>query len=71
MVWWVGTIRVIACLSVYNEEVLLPDCLRSLEGRVDMTLVIDGAYKGFDGDNTHSTDGTLRISKISKRRECP
>jgi len=53
--------RIIAILSVYNEEELLPECLKSLEGKVDYTIIIDGAYIGFDGDNTHSTDKTVEI----------
>jgi len=53
--------RIIACVPVYNEEHLLPDCLKSLSGRVDEILIIDGAYEGFDGHNTSSTDGTLRV----------
>jgi len=54
-------VRIIGCVPVYNEELLLEDCLGSLEGRVDALLIIDGAYKEFDGDNTASTDGTLEI----------
>jgi len=46
---------------VYNEERLLPECLRSLESRVDEILIIDGAYEGFDGHNTSSTDGTVNV----------
>jgi len=53
--------RIIAILSVYNEEELLPECLKSLEGKVDYTVIIDGAYIGFDGENTHSTDKTVQI----------
>jgi len=53
--------RIVAILSVYNEEELLPECLKSLEGKVDYTVIVDGAYIGFDGNNTHSTDKTIEI----------
>ena len=53
--------RVIACVPVYNEERMLPDCLKSLAGKPDEILIIDGAYAGFDGDKTFSTDRTLDI----------
>lgn len=45
--------RISACLIVKNEEVLLPDCLRSLSGTVHEIIVID----------TGSTDATRDIAR--------
>lgn len=52
----------IAVLSVFEEEALLPGCLESLEGKVDRVVVADGRYALFPGEHGPSRDRTVEIA---------
>lgn len=52
------TTRIIACVNVFNDLAVLPECLKSIES-VDKVCIVDGAYALFDHDKPYSTDGTL------------
>jgi len=55
--------RLIACYSIYNEEIFLKQSLDTVDGKVDVVLIIDGAYKGYDSPHSASYDKTLEIIK--------
>jgi hypothetical protein len=54
---------IIACYNVFNEARHLEESLKSLRDKVDLIVVVDGAYKKFAHKNSFSTDGTLEIAK--------
>jgi hypothetical protein len=51
-------------MSVYNEEELIGDAIRSLIKVCDQIIVVDGAYEGFPliNGSHRSTDYTLKIA---------
>lgn len=53
---------IIACIIAFDEEVLLPGCLASIEGKVDRTVVVDGAYARFPHEVPWSSDATREIA---------
>ncbi len=54
--------KIIACLSVYNEAQFLGRVLQGLFTHgIDAAIAVDGAYQGFPHEAWHSTDGTLDI----------
>lgn len=54
--------RIIACVNVFNDMKVLPDCLASIEG-VDEVCIVDGAYATVPHEKPYSTDGTLEYVK--------
>lgn len=54
---------IIACYNVFNEVKHLEESILSLRDKVDLIVVVDGAYKNFKHDSCYSTDGTLDIAK--------
>jgi len=51
--------KLIACLSVYNEIQFIKRVVKSLRrGGIDRAIAIDGAYQGFPHDTWASDDGT-------------
>ena len=54
--------RVIGCVSVFNEVLMLADVLAALKPHVDMTVVADGPYRAFPHHRPASDDGTLDIA---------
>lgn len=55
--------KLIGVLIAYNEEVLLPDCLASIYGKVDEIIMVEGRIADYPGDSPHSTDNTVAIAK--------
>jgi hypothetical protein len=53
--------RLIACLSVFNEIELLPRCLQALRDVADRAIAVDGAYRGFPAAQAASDDGTWEL----------
>jgi hypothetical protein len=53
--------RLIACLSVFNEIAFLPRCLEALRGIADAVIAVDGAYRGFPAKRPSSSDGTWEL----------
>ena len=53
---------IIACISAFNEERMLPGCLESIQGQVDRVVVVDGAYALFPHEEPVSTDATREIA---------
>jgi glycosyltransferase involved in cell wall biosynthesis len=60
--------NIIACIVVYNDIKLLPDCLKSLE-RADRIIIVDGAYKEYPHEKPYSTDGTIELIKKLARND--
>lgn len=58
-----STPPVTACINVYNDVGWLEKCLDSLQGKVEATVVVDGAYEGFPHDKPYSTDGTIELAR--------
>lgn len=55
---------ILACVIFYNDEIeLIENCFKSLKGKVDRILAVDGAYKEFPHDKPYSTNGALEIAK--------
>jgi glycosyltransferase involved in cell wall biosynthesis len=50
-------------MIAYNEECLIGGALRSLQGRVDEIVVVDGRIDEFPGDTAISTDATETIAR--------
>lgn len=50
---------IVATIITYNDWPLIDECVKSLEGKVDKYVFVDGRYKDFDGKLPYSTDGTL------------
>lgn len=51
--------KLIACMSVYNEIQFIKRVLRGLEKNgIDHVIAVDGAYQGFPHEAWQSTDGT-------------
>jgi hypothetical protein len=55
--------KLIACYSVYNEAKYLEESLKSIKGKVDYIVVVDGAYKNFPHIKPYSTDDTIKIAR--------
>lgn len=53
----------IGVVSFYNEIQFLERCLRSLRGKADFIVGIDGAYISFPHDKPWSTDGTIELAR--------
>ncbi|MHB0976806.1 MAG: glycosyltransferase family 2 protein [Candidatus Aquicultorales bacterium] len=53
-----GVGRLIACVSCFNDDNLLPGCIETLGG-FDEIVLVDGAYAGYPHTVPWSTDGTL------------
>jgi len=64
----VKSARIIACIIVFNEVELLPDCLNSLLG-VDEIRIVDGAYRDFPHEKPWSTDGTIELVKEMQKTD--
>lgn len=60
--------NIVACVIYYNEIDNIERCLKSLKGKVDRIVCIDGAYKDFPHTNHLTTDGSTEI--IEKYTEC-
>lgn len=61
--------KLIACMSVYNEAEYLERVLEGLYTHgIDKVIVVDGAYEGFPHKEWRSNDGTLRIIEQCKIR---
>jgi DNA-binding transcriptional regulator YdaS (Cro superfamily) len=54
--------RIVACINIFNDLTVLPDCLASLEA-ADEIVIVDGAYAAIEHDVPYSTDGTLEYLK--------
>jgi len=54
--------RIVACVNVFNDLKVLPDCIASLKD-VDEIVIVDGAYAAIEHDVPYSTDGTLEYVK--------
>ncbi len=54
--------NIIACLIVYNDFDILPECMDSLSG-ADKIIIIDGAFKDYPHEKPWSTDGTVDYVK--------
>lgn len=52
-----------ASIIYYNDKPLLEKCLKSLKGKVDHILCIDGAFKEFPHTKVASTDGSTRMAE--------
>ncbi len=55
--------RIFACLNVFEEGRTIERCLKSLVGKVEKIIVIDGAYKEFPHEKPYSTDGTIETAR--------
>ena len=56
--------KIVACISFYNEEEFLPLCLRSLkENGINRIIAIDGRYKEYPEKSEYSTDKSKDILK--------
>jgi len=55
--------RLIACYNIYNEAQYLEESLKSIRDKVDLIVVVDGAYKKFPHKIPWSTDGSLEIAR--------
>lgn len=53
----------IACVIFYNDGPLLEDSLKSLVGKVDQIIAVDGAFSDFPHEKPYSTDGSLEIAE--------
>jgi hypothetical protein len=54
--------RIIAAVIAFNEERMLPGCLESVQGQVDLIVVVDGAYAKFPHTVPWSSDATKEIA---------
>lgn len=59
--------KIIACLSIYNEAQFLHEVLQGLYVHgIDRAIAVDGAYQGFPHESWASDDGTLDILAAAK-----
>lgn len=61
------TPTIVALVSYWNEEERLPGLIRSLDGHVDTILFLDGAYEGFPGATSASTDASRGVIQACVR----
>ena len=54
--------KIIACLIVYNDFDILPECMDSLSA-ADKIIIIDGAFEDYPHEKPWSTDGTVDYVK--------
>lgn len=60
--------RIIACVNIFNDLEVLPQCLESIAD-VDEICVVDGAYAAFEHETPCSTDGTLEYVRELAQRD--
>ena len=60
--------KVVACLSVFNNELCIRKTLDSIINHVDLAVILEGAYKNFPSMDTRSTDFTMEIVKEFQQR---
>lgn len=60
--------RIIACVNVFNELDLLPECIDSLKG-MDEIRIVDGAYRDFPHEKPYSTDGTIEWAREQMEKD--
>ncbi|MCJ7768352.1 hypothetical protein MUP79_08180 [Candidatus Bathyarchaeota archaeon] len=53
--------KIIACYSVWNEERLIAESLRSVKAYVDGYVIVDSVYSSNPIQATHSTDKTREV----------
>lgn len=51
--------RIHALIPTFNCSESIIDCLRSLDGKVDEIIILDGRWIGVSGYSLHSTDDTI------------
>ena len=56
---------IIACINAYQDEGFIGDAIRSVAGKVDRIIVVDGAYEGFPlyRGEPYSTDRTVELAE--------
>lgn len=52
-----------ACVIFYNDAPLLERCLRSLDGKFEKIIAVDGAFKEFPHHEPFSTDGSIEVAR--------
>jgi len=52
-------VKIHGLIMTYNGAESIIDCLRSLDGKVDEIIILDGRWIGVNGYSLHSTDGTI------------
>ena len=55
--------RLIAVYQIWNESQYLEESLKSIRDKVDLIVIVDGAFKKFRHKVPWSTDGTIEIAK--------